>query len=130
MGCTQMDLAEGIRKRGFRKWYEGQLLRGHAQLVLALLASLGLMMALEGMQTFHEAQSRIIDLASFAICAVIGLRAIRSYARLLGEAEAAAKQADCPGCGSYARFDLQEPSAPQRLRVRCRKCGEHWTIGL
>lgn len=125
-----MDLAEGIRKRGFRKWYEGQLLRGHAQLVLALLASLGLMMAIEGIVTFRDTQTRLLDVAIFLVCAVIGLRAIRSYVRLLGQAESAAQQADCPHCGTYARFDLQESANPQSLHVRCRKCGERWRIEL
>jgi predicted Zn finger-like uncharacterized protein len=125
-----MDLAEGIRKLGFRKWYEGQLLRSHAQLVLALLASLGLMMAIEGIVTFRDTQSRLLDAAIFFVCAAIGLRAIRNYVRLLGQAESAAQQADCPHCGTYARFDLQESPSPQSLRVRCRKCGERWQIEL
>lgn len=36
-----MRLADGIRKRGFRKWYEGELTRSHLRLVLVLLCAVG-----------------------------------------------------------------------------------------
>jgi hypothetical protein len=35
-----MVLAEGIRKHGFRKWYERQLLRGHGHMALTFLCRL------------------------------------------------------------------------------------------
>jgi hypothetical protein len=33
-----MKLAEGIRKHGFRKWYERELLQSHAHMLLASCA--------------------------------------------------------------------------------------------
>src|SRR5687768_9264182 len=33
-------ISAAIERRGFRKWYEGELVRGHAQLVLLVLATL------------------------------------------------------------------------------------------
>ena len=43
-----MKLAEGIRKHGFRKWYERELLQSHAHLVLTFLCAIGLFAAFEG----------------------------------------------------------------------------------
>jgi hypothetical protein len=37
-----VKLADGIRKHGFRKWYERELLQSHAHLVLTFLSVLGL----------------------------------------------------------------------------------------
>jgi hypothetical protein len=36
-----MKLAEGIRRHGFRKWYERELLQSHAHLVLCFLCVIG-----------------------------------------------------------------------------------------
>ncbi len=124
-----MKLADGIRKHGFRKWYERELLQSHAHLVLTLLCSIGLLTAMEGLFTFDGLADKLLDLVSVALCAVIGLWALRSYLRLLSQAEFAASQASCPHCESYARFELEQES-PQQLRVRCRKCGHPWHIGL
>ena len=43
MGTWRSELSEGIRKRGFRKWYERELIAGHAHLVLTILCALGLL---------------------------------------------------------------------------------------
>ena len=37
-----MKLADGIRKHGFRKWYERELLQSHAHLVLTFLCAMGI----------------------------------------------------------------------------------------
>ncbi len=42
-----MTPARSIRRLGFRKWYERELLRSHANLVLLLLATLGLLASAE-----------------------------------------------------------------------------------
>ncbi|MEO7952472.1 MAG: hypothetical protein ABIR35_00035, partial [Polaromonas sp.] len=41
------SLADGIRKVGFRKWYEHELLSSHAHMLLALLCTIALMPTLE-----------------------------------------------------------------------------------
>lgn len=123
-----MKLADGIRKHGFRKWYERELLQSHGHLVLTLACSIGLLAAVEGLFTFDGLADKLLDLLSIALCAGIGLWALRSYLRLLAQAELAASQATCPQCDAYGRFALEQESAPQQLRVRCRKCGHSWHI--
>ena len=42
-----MNLAEGIRKHGFRKWYERELMQSHAHMLLLLFCTIGLLGAFE-----------------------------------------------------------------------------------
>jgi len=124
-----MKLAEGIRKHGFRKWYERELLQSHAHMVLTFLCVIGLFAAFEAASKFRTLQDQLIDLTAALLCAGIGLWALRRYLRLLTSAEAVANQADCPSCGTYGRLDLVEADATgDEVAVRCRKCSHHWRI--
>ena len=132
-----MGLAEGIRKHGFRKWYERELLRSHAHLAGVIVCTLGLMMALEASAIFHSYTDQLTDLVAVVLCAAAGLWALRRYLYLLTRAEAIAHQADCPRCQAYGRLDLVSapPSgitaaaeADDGVVVRCRACAHVWQI--
>ncbi|MCU7373728.1 hypothetical protein PEC18_23600 [Paucibacter sp. O1-1] len=122
-----MKLADSIRKHGFKRWYERELLSGHAHLVLAFLSAIGLMAAFEGFFTFHSLADKLMDVASIALCGLAGVWALRRYLYLLAHAEHIAHQAECPGCGSYARFVLVGADS-HGLKVRCRQCERVWLI--
>jgi hypothetical protein len=68
-----MGLSEGIRKHGFRKWYERELLGGHAHLGLVIICTLGLMMALEASSRFSSLADQLIDIAAVVLCTGAGL---------------------------------------------------------
>jgi hypothetical protein len=124
-----MDLAEGIRKHGFRKWYERELLQGHAHLVLTFLCMIGVFAAVEALRSASDRADQAVDLAAILVCAGIGVWALRRYLYLLNHAEAAAHQADCPQCKAYGRFTVEaEDGREGSLRVCCRKCSHRWTI--
>jgi hypothetical protein len=124
-----MKLADGIRKHGFRKWYERELLQSHAHMVLTFLCVIGLFAAFEAASKFRTLQDQLVDLTAALLCASIGLWALRRYLRLLASAEAVANQADCPVCGTYGRLDLVEANAAgDEVHVRCRKCQHAWHI--
>lgn len=134
-----MTPADGIRRLGFQRWYERELLSGHAHLVLALLSALAFLAALEGLSRFHGQTDQLIDLLALPVSGGVALWALRRYITRLMRAEHNATQAVCPQCGTYARF---EPVSPQHadatredggnesapLRVRCRRCHTPWTI--
>ena len=125
-----MTLAEGIRRRGFRKWYERELLVGHAHLALLLFCALGLMMALEAAFRFRTLADQLTDGAAVLACAGAGAWALRRYLFLLMRAESLAHQADCPVCGAYGRLDLVDPAAAgDTVDVRCKRCAHEWRIG-
>lgn len=124
-----MKLADGIKKHGFRKWYERELLQGHAHLVLLIFCVLGLLAAFEAAWRFRDWQDQLLDLTAGVICAATGLWALRRYLGLLASAEMAANQADCPKCQAYGRLELLKSDVQSgRVAVRCRKCGHEWDI--
>ncbi len=123
-----MKLVEGIRKHGFRKWYERELMHSHGYLVLAFISAIGLMAAFEGLFEFHTLADKLMDVASIALCGLVGIWALRRYLYLLMHAEAAAQQAECPGCGTYARFIVVHAREAQ-AQVRCKQCEHVWPIG-
>lgn len=124
-----MKLADGIRKHGFRKWYERELLQSHAHMVLLFLCVIGLFAAFEAASKFRTMADQITDLVAALLCAAIGLWALRRYLRLLSSAEAVAHQADCPHCKTYGRLELMPAQgAEDEVHVRCRHCGHAWHI--
>lgn len=119
---------DSVRRIGFRRWYERQLLSSHAHMVLAFLS----MIALVGsMEAFRGAQgdAQLVDVLFVVVCAAIGAWALRRYVFLLMRAEQAANQANCPDCGTYGRFQVvgQRPRL-QEVDVRCSKCARDWVI--
>ena len=121
-------LAEGIRRAGFRKWYERELLSSHAHMLLALLSTIGLIGTLEAFGS-SNAEGKLLNAALFIISGAIGLWALRRYLYLLMHAEAVANQANCPGCGAYARFALlSENRHDDQILVRCSQCAHEWHI--
>lgn len=127
-----MNAVKTIRRLGFRKWYERELLQSHANLVLLLLACLGLLGAAEAYTVRAPFLDQLQVVAAALASAAIGLLSLRRYLYLLNHAEYVANQADCSACGTYGRFELlgDPPAGADRLHVRCRHCGHAWHIEL
>jgi hypothetical protein len=124
-----MQLAQGLRKHGFRKWYERQLLQSHAHLLFTLLCAIGVLATFEVFDRKGTVAQQLGDVLLLLVCTGGGIWALRRYLYLLTHAEATANQADCPQCKTYGRFDLQsDEPARQRLQVSCRRCGHCWPI--
>ncbi len=124
-----MKLAEGIRRHGFRKWYERELLQSHAHLALTFLCMVGVFAALEAAFRYRTLADQLVDIVAVLVCAATGVWALRRYLFLLTHAEAVAHQADCPQCQAYGRLELlQSDATGQTVQVRCRQCGHVWRI--
>ena len=122
-----MPLGEGVERIGFRKWYERQLLAGHAHMVLAFLAVIGLIGSLEAYRG-ASLEQKLVDVALVIVCAAIGIWALRRYLHLLLRAENTANQANCPACGEYGRFRVVGDRALAPLQVSCIRCDQRWSI--
>ena len=130
-----MPLDESLRRGGFRRWYERQLIEGHVWLVTAFLALIMMAVALEAVEV-RGSPAGLLTLVLVVLgggaLVVVG---IRRFHALLARAEAIAGQAVCDACRSYARFDvLQARDSPstvsgRSVRVRCRACAHEWQIG-
>ena len=124
----QTGLADGVRRIGFRKWYERELLASHAHMVLCFLSTIGLLGSFEAMRGANS-DERVLNLVFVVLCAGIGLWALRRYLRLLTRAEAFANQANCEQCGEYGRFQVVAHSDAERAtEVACQRCTHRWTI--
>ncbi len=130
-----MPLDEAIRRGGFRRWYERQLIESHAWLVTAFLALIMMAIALETVD-FGEPVANVIALVLVALAGgAIVLYALQRFRVLMTRAESLAGQAVCAECRSYARFDVvqardsSEAISGRRLRVRCRGCAHEWQMG-
>lgn len=129
-----MAIGHSIQRRGFRKWYERELLVGHSHLLLVLLCTLALVGAMEAFTSQPDGQ-RLLMAASVVLSAAIGLWALRRYLFLLMRAEFIANQAVCSACQAYGRWTVEAHEAadeargrPARLQVCCRGCGQRWLI--
>jgi hypothetical protein len=128
MNLLNRTLADGIRRVGFRKWYERELLTSHAHMLLAFLCVIALMASMEAFQGASSAQ-KLANVAFIVISGGIGLWALRRYLYLLMHAEEVANQANCPSCGTYGRLTLVgEDRRNGDAQVCCKKCSHTWTI--
>ncbi|MFP5464355.1 MAG: hypothetical protein ACLGHR_06275 [Gammaproteobacteria bacterium] len=128
-----MAISTSIRQRGFAKWYERELLVGHAHLVLLVLCALGVLGSLEA---FGQAGSeRLLMALSLLVSAAIGVLALRRYLFHLMRAELIANQANCPACEVYGRWHIESADPgdaasgrPEAMQVCCRCCRHRWRI--
>jgi hypothetical protein len=120
--------SESIKRIGFRKWYERQLLSSHAHFALAFLSAIALTGSIEAYRgTFGDEAAMYVMFV--LACAAIGAWALRRYSLLMVRAEEAANQASCPDCGEYGRFTVVRQGANDPgMEVRCRKCSREWAI--
>jgi hypothetical protein len=128
MNSMNSSLYHGIQSKGFRKWYERELLSSHAHMILAFLCIVGIMAAFEAFSTARGAD-KIFDVLAIVVCSATGLWALRRYLRLLSHAETVANQADCPSCNAYGLLRALE-EAPNKawVHVECKKCSHTWRI--
>jgi hypothetical protein len=123
--------SHAIQRIGFRKWYERELLRSHANLVLLLLATLGLLGCAEAYRRSAPLMDQLQVMACAVASAAIAILALRRYLYRLKHAEHVAGQAVCAQCDTYARFETTDVSdGGTRLQVRCRKCAHRWDIDV
>jgi hypothetical protein len=132
--------AEGIRKLGFRRWYERQLIESHVYFVTCILSTILVAVCAEQIDWRAGGQ----DLALFGYLiggAALAFASLRRYNFLLLRAECFGSQSTCANCLTYgvvAVLDAgiadadEERNAPPAdnswIRVRCKKCGHEWRM--
>ena len=129
-----MNLDAAIRVRGFRRWYERQLIEGFAYMVTGVFSLIMMTVALE-MVEFRGSAAGLVALVAIALAGgTLCLLSWRRFHQLLSRAEYLSERAICGRCSVYGRFAViasrDVPDAPVgcALEVRCRACGNEWTI--
>ena len=133
-----MELAKGIQKIGFRRWYERQLIEGHLYLISGVLCLFTVIASLEGFNRHLPAWELLVRFAAVLAGSMVCLWTFRRYLVMLHAAEHAAEHSVCEKCAVYRGLELSgtvmrdggaEQDVPASVRVRCRQCGHEWTIG-
>lgn len=132
-----MELSKGIRKIGFRRWYERQLIESHLYLISGILCLFTAMAGIEGFSLRTPGWEPMLRLFVMIGGGAVCLWTLRRYLMMLGVAEHAAERSVCEKCAVYKGLELSaiapQPAAAEEgvltpVRVRCRKCGHEWTI--
>ena len=132
-----MQTADDIRKRGFKKWYERQLIESHAYLVTCFLCLILVTALMEQTSLRAPGLKPFLMLALIGGGGLVGLFSLLRYRTIMGTAQRFSEHSVCAQCHAYAAFDVVEsggsPATPESdsdpwLRVRCRKCGHGWTM--
>jgi ribosomal protein L40E len=131
-----MDLGEGIRKLGFRRWYERQLHESHLYFVTGVLSLVLVLACFELLSAGLPLWKSAVTGALMAGGIVLFVWAMARYHVTLGRAQHAAQHSVCAKCGSQGALDVVKSGTPRAsdpggntwLGVRCRKCGHEWIM--
>jgi hypothetical protein len=134
-----LEPAAGIRKLGFKRWFERELLESHVYLVTLFLCLILIIALFEQLGSRAGGLERALMYAAIIGGGAIGIFSLNRYTALLFRALRLAGQSTCKNCGAYARFGvldsargLIEDAADDRdrpwLKVKCKTCGHEWTM--
>ena len=137
--ARRASIAESIRKIGFRRWHERQLIEAHASLVTSFLALIVVLVSVDQFGGDDAGTKPLLNLALIAVGLVLCFKGAMFYLRVLSRAERLAAQAVCSACQTYGRIEVLAESDPTLhgaaaekrddwFKVRCRKCAHGWTI--
>ena len=131
-------VAHRIRKLGFRRWHERQLIGAHASLVTGFLCMIVVLICQDQFSLREGSGFReLMLLMLIATGVVVCYHTVKSYFRVLFRAEHFAEQAVCGECRTYGVLEVVAAPAQDRpnhsdgnewFKVRCRKCGHGWTM--
>lgn len=124
-------LASRIAQRGFRRWYERQLIDAHGWLVGCFIAMVMVAAGLELSSIQSGLWDRLYDGALVLGGIAASIYGFRRYSRALMVAEFVAEQAECPACGRYG-FRVDRDRVPPRDEVAalCPRCAHSWAVRL
>lgn len=136
-----MTPAEGIRKLGFRRWYERELIDGHIYLVTCLLSLIAVAVCLERVEWRGPIVQLMFLLTAIIAGGALCVAALRRYSFLLVRAQSFGAQSNCPHCDIYGVLQVVEAGNVERqvpglftipdntwIRVRCKKCAHEWKM--
>lgn len=134
-----MPVAASIRKLGFRRWHERQLIEAHASLVTAFLCVIVIAVCLDQLHWRDAGFKPLFMLALIAAGNALCFKTVTFYFKMLFRAEHYAEQAVCDECKTYGLIevlaatlheprDIADAAGDQWLEVRCKKCGHGWKM--
>src|SRR5262247_3022191 len=101
-----MTCADGIRKYGFRRWYERQLIEGHLYLVTGFLSLIMVFACFEELSFRAPGFKTFLMLALTIGGAILCTGSLRRYLFVLARTQQLAEQSVCGRCGTYGRLQV------------------------
>ena len=133
-----MKTAERIKKLGFKRWYERQLIEAHVYLVTCLLGIVLTLSAVEMIRGTAGVAPEVLRIVVAGAGALLTAYGLHRYCTMMIFAHRLTDKAVCPRCGEYARFSVtsfgpktletEEQTAEFWLKVKCRECGTSWNL--
>ena len=110
-----MDLVESIRKRGFKKWYERQLIESHLYLVTCFLCMILVAACAEQLNFRAPGATPVLMLALVLGGGFVGLFSWQRYKAIMTVAEIYGDHSTCGQCNAYAKFEVLDWGDPPPL---------------
>jgi hypothetical protein len=134
-----MRPASDIRRLGFKRWFERQLIESHVYLVTAFLCLTLVLAVFEELSSRAGAFEQAGLLALILAGGALGILSWERYRVLLFRALRLSERSICEKCRAYARFsvldsargdvqDGEQVRGESWLRVKCKRCGYEWTM--
>ena len=98
-----MPIAARIRKQGFQRWYERQLIEAHASLVTAFLCVIVVAVCVDQFRWREGGFKPLMIMALVVAGVLICIKAVGVYFRVLFRAEHVAQQVNCRQCAALWR---------------------------
>jgi hypothetical protein len=125
-GARRESISERIRRLGFRRWYERELIVSHGWLVACFMSMILAAAGLELLTLGDGLLEFAVDVLLVAAGCWLGWHAWRRYRAIMELAGFVSDQAVCDSCGHYG-FRAGE-SQGERLHALCPKCDHRWWI--
>ena len=133
-----MQPSFGIRKLGFKRWFERRLIESHVYLVTCFFCLILVLAAFEDLSA-RAGYERAVMLALIVGGGALGILSWDRYRLILFRALQLSARSTCGRCGAYARFnvldsaraeshDTDEVQEGSWLKVKCRNCGHEWIM--
>ena len=134
-----MQPVPGIRKLGFRRWFERQLIESHVYLVTCFLCLILVLAVFEELGSGAAGLERALMLATIVAAGALGIFSWDRYTTILFPALRLSERSTCEKCGTHAHFsvidcgreDIQETAEDREgawLKVKCARRGHQWTM--
>lgn len=131
--------APGIRKLGFKRWFERQLIESHVYLITCFLCLILVLAVFEELGSHVAGLERGMMFTVIMIGTALGILSWGRYKTILFRALQLSERSTCDKCGVHARFSVVDSGradaeetveSPEGawLKVKCAKCGHQWTI--
>jgi len=141
-----MELSKDVGKRGFRSWYERQLIESHLYLTTCIVCAFGVAAFIEAYRSSGATSRALFMLLAAFVSGMIAIHAWQRYRGTMVRAQRLADKATCAKCGVYGLLSVTDASRIAHavydergvseaddktaawLRVQCKQCGHEWVI--